>query len=323
MEEERERSSLVDNQACRNCGAALTDEYCAHCGQRRFEDDSRRLRHLVGEAFSTITNLDSRFWRTFGALVFRPGRLSRDYIDGRRSRWLAPVTVLLLVNVFYFIAPALTDLNLPFFNQVPGELALASFEGRATLTEASRAEMSQWRGQFHSFLTAGLVKERVERRNAEHRARSDGARGYTVADYAEHYDAASSEVSKVLIFLHAPFMALGLMALFWRRGLFFADHMVTALHLFAFMVLLTQILVGPLGLLSRQFGGDWFADAHRWLLPLSLLLMYVYMLVALRVVYRTPYWWAMLASALMFLVIAFSHLLVYRPVQFLIVFALT
>src|SRR5262245_19364187 len=126
------------NEACANCGASLRGEFCAACGQKRFVEADRRFGSLLRQFFEAATDLDGRFWRTIGALLFQPGRLSRDYIEGRRARWMSPVALFLLFNVVYFVSPLQSDLATPFTWEVPGSIAL---QARDTVTEADIAEL--------------------------------------------------------------------------------------------------------------------------------------------------------------------------------------
>ena len=126
--------------ACANCGQAMAGEFCPACGQKRVRDEDRRLGHLLRQAFAVVSDLDGRFLRSLGALAFQPGRLSRDYLDGRRMRWMSPFALFLLANVLYFVLPyGVTDFNLPLQDQAGG--------------------------QPHSVITADWVPERIARRN--------------------------------------------------------------------------------------------------------------------------------------------------------------
>jgi hypothetical protein len=310
------------SQLCRNCGAVRAARYCGECGQRALDPDERRLGHLVRDAIGALTNLDSRAWRTLIALLFRPGRLTRDYIDGRRAHWLAPFTIFILANIVFFVSPALTDFSLPFEDQVPGRLAIQAYDDPQSLNPAFRTYLERWEGQLHSPLTAPLVERRIAARNARWLETRDGTRGYTMADYKAAYESINPEVSKLLIGLHVPFMALALAVLFWRKRLFLAEHFVSALHLFSFSILLQQLLLGPAAILGRQFGGPWLMTAFQLLLPLSLVILTAYFVMALRRTYQTAWWWSVVATAVLLLAVLVIHLVIYRPVQFLLIHAL-
>lgn len=312
------------DSACRDCGADLgAATYCGACGQRRHDESERRLGPILRDALAAATNLDSRFWRTFLALLFRPGRLSRDYIDGRRRRWLPPVTVFVLVNLLYFLSPGVTDFTLPFADQVPGRIALQAVEDPARLSDSRRAYLDRSQGQLHSALTAPLVENRVAARNAAALEQSDGAQGYSMADYARAYETANDDVSKLLIGLHIPLLALALAALFPRARLYFAEHFVAALHMFSVIVLLPQLATLPLGLLA-EFGPQAVVQAaFRFIPPVMLALIILHGALALRLVYRPPWWWLIAATALFILALGVAHMAVYRAVQFLVIFAIT
>src|SRR5579862_5007507 len=80
-----------DVARCTNCGTPLTGKYCSGCGQRHHELPVHHFWHFVGEAFEDLTHADSRLWQTLIALLFRPGFLTREFLEGRRARYLPPV----------------------------------------------------------------------------------------------------------------------------------------------------------------------------------------------------------------------------------------
>lgn len=87
--------------ACLNCNAALQGPFCAQCGQHAHVH--RSVLHAVEEFLHGIVHFDGRFWNTLPLLIFRPGRLTRDYVMGRRARYIAPVAVFLLTIFAMFL----------------------------------------------------------------------------------------------------------------------------------------------------------------------------------------------------------------------------
>ena len=87
---------------CLNCGNRLTGQYCGHCGQR---SRSRliSLWELVRDGFGDLLDIDSRLWRTMIPLLIRPGRLTIDYLQGRRARYMPPFRMYLVLSVVFFI----------------------------------------------------------------------------------------------------------------------------------------------------------------------------------------------------------------------------
>lgn len=99
---QRKPSLAVDapERECVNCGTRYRGNFCPACGQaataRRFV-----VRDMLHSVFATLVAGDNVFFRTAGALLFRPGHMVRDYLYGRRARYFKPVQMLVrLVAVF-------------------------------------------------------------------------------------------------------------------------------------------------------------------------------------------------------------------------------
>ena len=88
--------------ACANCGTVLTGAFCATCGQSAHVH--RSVGHIVEEFLHGIWHFDSKAWRTLPRLVLRPGRLTRDYVYGRRAAYIAPLALFLFsVFLMFFV----------------------------------------------------------------------------------------------------------------------------------------------------------------------------------------------------------------------------
>ena len=94
--------TTVDAGRCLNCGARLTGQYCGDCGQR---STSRLISiwELVRDAFGDLFELDSRLWRTLRPLLFKPGLLTKDYLEGRRARYMPPFRMYLVLSLVFFV----------------------------------------------------------------------------------------------------------------------------------------------------------------------------------------------------------------------------
>jgi hypothetical protein len=67
---------------------------------------------LLKDAGDLLASLDSRIWKTLGLLMFRPGRLTLEYLQGKRARFVPPVRLFIASSiVFFFIASLNTRLE--------------------------------------------------------------------------------------------------------------------------------------------------------------------------------------------------------------------
>ncbi len=96
---------------CLNCGVPLDmiDRYCHNCGQI---NTTKKLsfRDFFDEFFASIFSYDSRLRHTIVTLLFNPGKISKDYIEGKRIRYANPFRFYLSVSIIFFIITGmLTD----------------------------------------------------------------------------------------------------------------------------------------------------------------------------------------------------------------------
>lgn len=89
---------------CLNCEHELdkSDKYCPACGQL---NSTKKLAFddFFNEFFAGIFAYDSRFRRTLRALLFQPGKISKDYIQGKRMRYANPFRFYLSASIIFFL----------------------------------------------------------------------------------------------------------------------------------------------------------------------------------------------------------------------------
>jgi len=96
---------LAGSPQCLNCGTELMGPFCHYCGQ----PDKNFLRFfpvLLRELMEDFLDFDSRFMRTMKPLLFQPGKLTRDYLDGRRFRYTPPLRLYIFSSIACFFLAA-------------------------------------------------------------------------------------------------------------------------------------------------------------------------------------------------------------------------
>jgi hypothetical protein len=103
-------NKLAGSTACLNCGTGLEGPFCFYCGQpdRNF---MRFFPALLRDLLDDLLDLDSRFMRTLKPLLFKPGKLTRDYMIGRRFRYTPPMRLYIFSSIAFFLLATLLSNN--------------------------------------------------------------------------------------------------------------------------------------------------------------------------------------------------------------------
>jgi hypothetical protein len=225
---------------CENCGAAVTGRYCAACGQR-LEPPLHSLWHFAKVATEDLTHADSRLWRTLGTLLFRPGHLTREFLAGRRARYLPPVRLYLVLSVAFFLLASLRP---------AGPVIISVGEQ----SEADKAEIAKWQRAFSEPEAAGshgLPAQDAEQTCADLHFESSlfprlasalRARcPKLLADRGRGVGEGLLHNTPRAMFVFLPLLA-GVMMLMYRRPRhYYVEHLLLFVHYHAFVFLLLMI----------------------------------------------------------------------------------
>jgi len=270
---------------CANCGAEVAERYCTRCGQDRGLTPHVPFRELAGEALGEVLSVDGRMARTVVPFLFRPGFLTAEYLAGRRARYSAPLRLYLLTTVLFFLAASTG--GFPGVRTSVGSgggVSLGALEATPpaepvdAAAEARRLEegLAELRGQHGTW--GALVADRVELLRRLPPEEATHRMGQALIQQAP----------RVLFFL-VPVMAGLLALLLLRSGVFFAEHLVFALHVHAlgFALLTPGTLLGSKAITSA-----------------GMLAVALHLLLGMRRVYRRPWAW----TVIRFLVLSFLYL---------------
>ncbi|HEX7516404.1 MAG TPA: DUF3667 domain-containing protein [Chthoniobacterales bacterium] len=104
------KEDLAPLTHCENCGTELRGHYCSNCGQAAI-DYRRSFRHVIVDVLDSFLNWDSKFIRSIGLLLWRPGWLTNQFLEGRRVRFLHPLRLYLLVSIVFFLCARLIPVS--------------------------------------------------------------------------------------------------------------------------------------------------------------------------------------------------------------------
>ncbi|MFZ1906803.1 MAG: DUF3667 domain-containing protein [Steroidobacteraceae bacterium] len=230
---------------CDNCGANVPGRFCGTCGQR-LEPPIHSLWHFIGVATEDVTHADSRLWRTLAALLFMPGFLTREFLQGRRARYLPPVRLYLVLSVVFFVWVAATG-NTPDEAHITPATRGAIADARqavATAGPQARYSGSTLEGeQEHCKLIGynGPWKSTIQPALARSCMKASEDHGRSLGQSILH------NLPRAM-FLFLPLLAGVLMLLYWRPRHYYVEHLLFCLHnhAFAFLVVLLAGIVSLL-----------------------------------------------------------------------------
>ena len=266
---------------CDNCGAPVSGRYCGACGQR-VEPPVHSLWHFTKVACEDLTHADSRLWRTLNALLFKPGYLTREFLSGRRARYLPPVRLYLVLSVVFFIWFSATNQKMTVLHlDAPRSAAsgAAVAPGRheyGPMAAAQPDESPQQRAERvcpdlgHQGPWQDLILRRV----------THACRLVVLDDGRSVRDAFLHNLPRAM-FLFLPLLAAGMMLVYWWPRHYYVEHLLLFVHNHAFGFLLLLLAAGVSALLP------WAASGVRFALCLYIP-WYVYR--SMRVVYGQGRW---------------------------------
>jgi hypothetical protein len=283
-----------DAPACVNCSASVQGHYCGRCGQR-LEHEIHSVWHFTREATEDLTHADSRFWGTMNALIFKPGFLTREFLAGRRVRYLPPLRLYLVLSVVFFLIIGSGHHN-------PKAVWLKTDQGGTqsyalTSPEDVRSDFAAKPGETPEQRTDRVCKA----------ADYDGpARGVlqpfitkacrtSVLDNGHTlYESLMHNLPRAM-FIFLPALAVVMKLMYWRPRRYYVEHLLFFVHNHAFAF----SLFGLYALLGRLLP----AAIEAWLTAIVWLYLLYYLFVSMRRVYVQ----GRFRTSLKFVALAFTY----------------
>lgn len=106
--EKGRKSLLYRGKKCLNCEHPLdkSDRFCPNCSQLN-STKKLHFKDLFQEFFAGLIAYDSRLMLTLRVILFQPGKISKEYIEGKRMRYANPFRFYLSVSILFFLLYAL------------------------------------------------------------------------------------------------------------------------------------------------------------------------------------------------------------------------
>jgi hypothetical protein len=252
------KSKLRQEDNCLNCGQKVHTRFCSHCGQENkepYETFWGLLFHFVEDIF----HYDGKLFSTIRILFTKPGFLSAEYLNGKRTTYLHPIRFYLFTSAFFFICL--------FYVFHPLEKYL---ENPATKKEASvpvisfkNELMKDQKGNPKTFLDYVTLQSKLPAAKRDTDLEQKLVKqAYSVGEEYGNSEDLLKALADILLhklstilFVALPVLAFILQLVFIRRkGYYYMHHGIFVLHIATslFLVLWVTNLLGVLELALHQ-----------------------------------------------------------------------
>jgi hypothetical protein len=255
------------SDSCFNCGESLKNEenYCPNCGQKNM-DLNISFNELLKDFASDYFTFDSKFLRTVFPLLFKPGKVPKDFIEGKRLKYIAPLRGFLFLSFISFFLWGLSVNIDPLIKSadetilLPDSLENSAFQNQVYLDSISQAEGfnlqiipdSASSDSSNSNSLSYLFDKKNSPQEIADSLGNDNSPFIKkiIYQFVKIYQADRAVVRRyfmgnlsiVLLFVQ-PFFALLLKLFYFRKkDFFYIEHLVFSLYFHAFVLLISIFL---------------------------------------------------------------------------------
>jgi hypothetical protein len=235
---------------CRNCGAPLAGAFCSDCGQSG-DVHVPTTHELIHETLEGITHSDSRLWVTLNYLLFMPGKLTNEFIAGRRVSYLPPIRLYLVLSVMFFLLVPAPNADLG--GEEPVQIGVGGHEVGAPASSASTGEAASAKPASDSGLRKLPPSERCKSMESDISASTEAflrnACERVLADNGKSFEHNIAATFPKAMFIFLPLIAFFNMLMYWWPRQRYAVHLLFFVHVhaFAFLAFTLMWLLGAIG----------------------------------------------------------------------------
>ena len=222
---------------CQNCGYRDRGNFCSNCGQS-FAALNRPLKDIMAEV-GDIVNLDSRIIRSIFPFLFKPGFLTREYLAGKRKKYMSPFRLYLLMSLLFFFLAQSTSKKITEAGdnwlQIKEDTTDAVIRDDSLAIELLKND-SIFMADIDSTSTNKSIRK-AKRRKRLREGAIDALTNKTI--FLQNFYRTISYV----LFLLMPVFALLLKLLYVRRRVFYIEHLMFSINMHSFMLLVFSMMI--------------------------------------------------------------------------------
>ena len=229
---------LRESKRCENCGQFVEKRFCPKCGQENTET-RRSFHHLFTHFIGDFLHYDSRFWKTIKHLLFSPAKLTKEYLAGKRSHYVSPVTLYIFISFITFFIPAI----LP--EKKTAEKEFTSQEKEVTSVDKEEIINKEIEELVKEDLPATPKRTLEFNINNEKKIIdiSVDDKKYDWNKFGDKFKERFIHDFPKAIFIYMPVFAFWLWLFHNKKKWYYFDHGIYTLHYFSFVLLNSLVLI--------------------------------------------------------------------------------
>lgn len=269
---------------CKNCDQILEDKakYCPNCGQKYFEKTT--LTSLFNKVLKSFLSIDSKLIKTILPFFFLPGRIAKEYVNGKQSTYLDPIQFLFFASfLFFFMLNVVVDVD-----QIEQKVGTALHQKRkgvvapsdtihiADSIQFNLAAITMSLNKLDSLIEVGKSDEEIyEELGLES---SNVLVNFVIRIYRRNSTGlikAFLNQTSLTTLLVLPVFCGFLYLLYFRKKIGYAEQLVHVFYLFSFVLIFATTLL---------FAGQYLASSNLVLLYFTV--VPIYSLISFKVFYE-------------------------------------
>ncbi|PKM19833.1 MAG: hypothetical protein CVV11_09540 [Gammaproteobacteria bacterium HGW-Gammaproteobacteria-15] len=265
---------------CDNCHTSLQGDFCHQCGQEK-KSYIRNVSGVVTEFFGEFSNWDTRVWRTLVPLWFRPGFLSRRYVQGHRVPYVPPLRLYLFTSIIAFLL---------FAQLMPESVGTVNIptDNAQLAADGITVEQAESISGLMTGINEGVKKQGPTDNDLMFLSDDDKDIFYTKLDaiIANPKLAINKffSLAPQMMFLLLPLFALLLKLMYIRSERYYTEHLIVALHSHSFILQFSVLYLALQALAAVSW--PWLVQPIEWLAAATLIWIPTYLLLSQKFYYQ-------------------------------------
>jgi len=260
---------------CLNCGTEVAGRFCQQCGQENVEVKEsffQLLTHFVED----LTHFDGKLWKTLKLLLFKPGSLTKLYIDGKRASYIHPIRMYLFISAVFFL--------FMFTGEVPeqpekiGTKNTQAKDFASGFQEGIKLDLDEDAVKYKTIAEYNAAQQKLPSSKKDNLL--DAVIKKKGIELNEKYSGDKLKIGKALIekfeqyfsrmlYISLPIFAFFIWVLYRRnKNHYFVDHVIFSIHIYcAFYIIL---FIAQMVTIVHDFFFDQSSGIIAFLVPISL-----------------------------------------------------